>query len=357
MSRPARALLDTQALRHNLAIVRRHAPNARVMAVVKANAYGHGLAWVAGVLHDADAFAVASIEEGMQLRRAGVLKPVVLLEGFFNADEIPLLAQHHLSPVVHHRAQLTMLEAATASTPLSVWLKVDTGMHRLGFPPEEARAAYEQLKRSKAVNEIRLLSHFANADDPADPATPAQMERFAAARGEIPVEASLANSAGIVAWSASHHDWVRPGIMLYGATPLANRGAESLGLKPVMTLASALIAVQNRKQGDPIGYGGDYRCPEDMPVGIVAIGYGDGYPRHAKAGAPVLVNGARVPLIGRVAMDMIAVDLRTQPTARAGDPVTLWGEGLPVDEIATHAGTISYELLCHVAERIPRVPV
>jgi alanine racemase len=327
------------------------------MAVVKANAYGHGLTWTAGVLHDADAFAVASAEEGMQLRRVGVLKPICLLEGFFSADEIPLLARHRLSPVIHHEAQLAMLEAAADAGGLSVWLKVDSGMHRLGFAPETFAATYARLKACAAVQEIRLLSHFANADDIADAATPAQIERFEAVRRQVSSEASLANSAGILAWPASHHHWVRPGIMLYGSSPLAGRSAESLGLEPVMTLTTALIAVHQRCKDDPIGYGGDFRCPQDMPVGVAAIGYGDGYPRHAPPGTPVLVNGQRVPLIGRVSMDMITLDLRSQPQARAGDPVVLWGAGLPVDEIATHAGTISYELLCHVAERIPRVPV
>jgi alanine racemase len=357
MSRPARALLDTRALRHNLGIVRRHAPAARVMAVVKANAYGHGLNWAAGVLHDVDAFGVASVEEGMQLRRAGVLKPICLLEGFFGPDDLPLLARHNLSPVIHHDAQLAMLEAGRGLPPLSVWLKIDTGMHRLGFAPEAFPGVYARLKACGCTSEIRLLSHFANADVAGDKATGRQIERFEALRQQARTEASLANSAGIVAWPASHHEWVRPGIMLYGASPLAGRSAATLDLKPVMTLASALIAVHRRAKGDAIGYGGDYVCPEDMPVGVVAIGYGDGYPRHAPSGTPVLVNGRREPLVGRVSMDMITLDLRNQPNARVGDPVVLWGEGLPVDEIAARAGTISYELLCHVAERIPRVMV
>jgi alanine racemase len=207
------------------------------------------------------------------------------------------------------------------------------------------------------VREIRLMTHFANADDVSDALTSRQIEAFRRHTAGYALEASLANSAGIVAWPESHADWVRPGIMLYGAAPLRGKSAQDFNLKPVMSLHTALIAVHRRRRGETVGYGGDFRCPEDMAVGVAAIGYGDGYPRHAPPGTPVLVNGARVPLIGRVSMDMITLDLRTQPQVRVGDPVVLWGEGLPVDEIATQAGTISYELLCHVTERIPRVVV
>jgi alanine racemase len=358
MSRPARALLDAGALRHNLQQVRRHAPRARIMAVVKANGYGHGLAWVAQSLGEsADAFGVSSIEEGVQLRLAGVTRPVCLLEGFFTADELPLLSKQRLEPVVHHEAQLKALATAPASSPLTLWIKVDTGMHRLGFPPAAVPDVVKQLRHTPAVTKARIMSHFARAEFSNDDVTQSQIKDFTNLTRNLELETSLANSAGILAWPASHLDWVRPGIMLYGASPLVDRDAMALDLKPVMTLESALIAVQPRKKGDPIGYGGDWRCPEDMPVGVAAIGYGDGYPRHAPPGTPVLVNGRRTPTVGRVSMDMITLDLRSQPQAKIGDPVVLWGQGLPVEQVAQSAGTLSYELLCHVTERIPRVVI
>jgi alanine racemase len=355
MSRPARALLDPAALRHNLEQVKRHAPRARVMAVVKANGYGHGLAWVASALKQADAFAVASIDEGLLLRASGITQPIVLLEGFFDADELALLNAKVLAPVLHHAHQLALLEANPARVPHALWIKLDTGMHRVGFAPQEFPAVLARIRKLPGVREIRVLTHFANADVPSDSLTARQIETFRTRLNGQRLETSLANSAGIIAWPDSHGDWVRPGIMLYGSSPFADRSAATLDLKPVMTLETGLMAVHTRRRGEAIGYGGDYRCPEDMPVGVAAIGYGDGYPRHAPAGTPVLVNGHAVPLIGRVSMDMITLDLRTQPQARIGDRVVLWGQGLPVDDIARCAGTISYELLCHVAERIPRV--
>jgi alanine racemase len=357
MSRPARALLDAAALSRNFEIVRRHATHARVMAVVKANGYGHGLVWVARTLTAADAFGVASAEEGAQLRESGVGQPICLLEGFFDSSELPLLVRHRLSAVVHHEHQLRILEQANLPAPLSVWIKLDTGMHRIGFPPETLPAVRARLKGCPGVAEIRLMSHLANADNKFDGATKSQIDRFLPLAAGSGLEASLANSAAVLSWPQSHCEWVRPGIMLYGASPLAGFRAQELGLTPVMTLQTALIAVNPRRQGEAVGYGGDFHCPEDMPVGVAAIGYGDGYPRRAAPGTPVLVNGSRVPLIGRVSMDMITLDLRTQPQARVGDPVVLWGAGLPVDEVAAAAGTIGYELLCQVAERIPRTVV
>ncbi|MFL6621198.1 MAG: alanine racemase [Sulfurifustis sp.] len=358
MTRPARAIVNAQALRHNLNEVRRRAPRSRVMAIVKANGYGHGLVWVAETLADhADAFGVAAAEEGIVLREAGIRRPICLLEGFFSADELPVLVEHDLQPAVHHEAQVRALEAARLARPLAVWIKIDTGMHRLGFPPAAFGEVLARLKAAPSVGEIRVLSHFAAADDPKmKAATQAQIDLFNSTVAGAAIERCFANSAGIIAWPAVHFEWVRPGIMLYGGAPMAEGTAQSHGLRPVMTLAAELIAVSPRKKGDPIGYGPDFRCPDDMPVGVAAIGYGDGYPRRMPAGTPVLVNGKRVPLIGRVSMDMITLDLRSQPDAKPGDPVVLWGEGLPVDEIAARAGTISYELYCHVAKRIPRVP-
>lgn len=355
MTRPARALLDPKALKHNVARVRTYAPKARVMAVIKANAYGHGLSWAARTLDQADMLAVASIDEAAQLRGVGINKPICLLEGPFTPDEMPRIANYGFEPVIHHETQLQALEAAQTVSAIDVWLKIDTGMHRLGFAPAAVADALARLKRCPTVHGVRLMSHLASADDKSNPATPQQIERFLPLVQKHALEASLANSAGIVAWPQSHLDWVRPGIMLYGVSPLLGVAAAALDLQPVMTLQTALISVQQRKKGDPIGYGGEWRCPKDMSVGVAAIGYGDGYPRHAPPDTPVLVNGKRAPLVGRVSMDMITVDLSAQPDARVGDPVALWGPGLPVEEVAAKAGTIGYELLCHVADRIPRV--
>lgn len=356
MSRPACALVDAGALKHNLQQVRQRTPRARVMAVIKANGYGHGLVWVGRTLNGtADAFGVSSVEEGMQLRDAGVAQPICLLEGFFTADELPLLARHHLEPTIHQDEQLKVLAQASPALNLSVWLKIDTGMHRLGFAPECVPDVLQQLRRSPSVANVRLMSHFARAEIASDPDTKSQIDRFLALNRDLGLEASLANSAGILAWPHSHFDWVRPGIMLYGVSPLEQQTAVQLDLKPVMTLQTSLIAIHTRRKGEPIGYGGDWRCPQDMPIGVAAIGYGDGYPRHAAPGTPVLVNGTRVALVSRVSMDMITLDLRSQPQANVGDPVVLWGQGLPVEEVAKSAGTIAYEPLCHVTERIPRV--
>jgi alanine racemase len=354
--RPARALLNPDALRHNLARVRTLAPLSRVMAIVKANGYGHGLSWTARTLSGADGFGVASAEDGAQLRDAGIHQPIVLLEGFFHPDELPALVRNKLDVVVHHDSQLWDLEHARGvDQPIDVWVKVDTGMHRIGFPPEALPDVARRLKVCMATGRVRVMSHFPTADNRFDAQTPQQIRDFERLTVNLNVERSLANSAGVVNWPSGHFEWVRPGIMLYGATPMIGMSARELDLKPVMTLTSELIAVNPRRKGEAIGYGGDWVCPEDMPVGVIAIGYGDGYPRHAPPGTPVLVHGARAPVVGRVSMDMVTVDLRGLPDAKVGDPVVLWGEGLPVEEIAERSGTISYELLCCVTARVPRV--
>lgn len=356
MSRPLRAEIRLSSLRHNLQRVRAAAPHSQIMTAIKANAYGHGMARVAHALHDADAFAVASIEEAIHLCESGVSRPVVLLEGMFSAEELVLVQAYGLQLVVHSVEQVEWLESASVPRPLVVWLKVDTGMHRLGIAPQQARAMYERLSDCAAVGEIRFMTHFACADDPGNPLTARQQQQFADCLDGVAGQRSLANSAGILAHADSHADWVRPGIMLYGASPLQGETAAGLGLQPVMTLKSRLIAVKPLSQGDSVGYGAQWVCPEAMPVGVVACGYGDGYPRHAKEGTPVLVNGQRVPLIGRVSMDMITVDLRGMH-ASAGDEVVLWGDGLPADEVAASAGTIAYELFCHITARVPFVEV
>jgi alanine racemase len=347
------ALIDLGALRHNLACARTAAPGRRVMAVIKANAYGHGLLRVAGALADADAFAVARVGEGVQLRDAGLRKRIVVLEGFFDERELVEAARLGLDLVVHQGEQLGMLSAMRPRMSVRCWLKVDTGMHRLGFSLDDALAAFEALAAvSLPAERPGLMTHFANADDLADPRTGAQLERFGPLAAQLRTTVSISNSAGILGWPRAHGDWVRPGLMLYGASPMIRGRAADHGLRPVMTLRSRLIAVNRYRRGDEIGYGGTYSCPEDMPVGVVAVGYGDGYPRHAPSGTPVLVRGRRAPVAGRVSMDMISIDLRGVPEARVGDAVVLWGERLAVEEIAEHAGTIPYELTCGVTGRV-----
>lgn len=353
--RGTRATIDLDALRHNLQRVRSAAPNSRVMAAIKANGYGHGLVRVAKALDGADGFGVASIEEAIELRESGIEAPITLLEGFYRANEIPLLGHYGLQAVIHRSDQLAYLDEARLEQPVPVWIKVETGMHRLGFPPGEVAKAWEQLKACGNARAVGFMTHLANADDTGDPATIRQVEVFEAAVRGFPGERAIANSAGVVGWPRTHVEWVRPGIMLYGVSPLIGRRGRDHGLKPVMTLQSELIAVTQVRAGERVGYGGTWTCPEDMPVGVAAIGYGDGYPRHAKSGTPVLLNGLRMPLIGRVSMDMITLDLRTLPDARPGDRVTLWGNGLPVEEVAEWADTIAYELLCGVTRRVPVV--
>lgn len=348
------ARIDLDALRHNLSRAREAASGCRVMAVIKADAYGHGAVEAAGALAEADALAVARVEEGVALRRAGISSRIVVLEGPVAAAELPLALAGDLELVIHHESQIPWLAPALerASRGLRCWIKVDTGMNRLGFRAEEADAAATVLRAIPGVVLCGVMTHLASADLRDDPMTGRQLERFRPLAGTLAREQSLANSAGILGWPASHGDWVRPGIMLYGASPFADESADALGLQPVMTLRTRLIAVKSCRSGETVGYGGTWRCPEDMPIGVAAIGYGDGYPRHAAAGTPVLVTGQRAALAGRVSMDMITIDLRTVPGARAGDPVVLWGDGLPVEEVATAAGTIAYELFCRLTGRV-----
>lgn len=350
--RPTQVLIDLSALRHNLIQVRKAAPGCRVMAAVKADAYGHGLVRATQALADADGFGVAAIEEALQLRQADIEAPITLLEGFFHADEFPLIDQHRLDLVLHQPWQIEALEQARFSQPVRVWLKLDTGMHRLGFAAEQAAEWWQRLQAHPSLIPLGQMTHLACADEPGSEATLQQLDLFAEATHELGGEKSVANSAGILGWPESHADLLRPGIMLYGASPFLKGRAAQHNLRPVMTFSSQLIAIEQHKQGEAIGYGATWRCPETMPVGVVAVGYGDGYPRHAPSGTPVLVNDTVVPLIGRVSMDMITVDLRRQPEARVGDPVVLWGEGLPAEEVAEHAGTITYELFSGVTSRV-----
>ncbi|HEY9198789.1 MAG TPA: alanine racemase [Gammaproteobacteria bacterium] len=353
MSRPLRARIDLDALQFNLQRAREAAPHSRIMAVVKANGYGHGLVRSAQAMRDVDGFGVACLEEAVTLREAGLRQPISLLEGFFDSDELAAVSRYRLMPVMHAEHQIRQLEGAQLPQPIAVWLKVDTGMHRLGFAPEQLPAMYRRLQACANVEAIGLFSHLGYADDRRSPQTPQQCARFLAAVAGLPGERSLANSGGLLGWPETQLDWVRPGLMLYGISPFSGDTGREQGLRPAMSLESRLIAVNRYARGEAIGYSGAWVCPEDMPVGVVAAGYGDGYPRHAPAGTPVLVNGQRAQLIGRVSMDMLCVDLRAQPEARVGDPVLLWGDALPVEEIARCAETIAYELVCAVASRVP----
>ncbi len=346
-------MLDGEALRHNLKVVRAQS-SAQIMAVIKANGYGHGLCWSARNLPEADGFGVASLEEGLALRAAGIDRDICLLEGFFSAEEIPLIIQERLAPVIHEHHQIAALQRYAGPGAFDAWIKIDTGMHRLGFAPDEVRAAQAALEALPVIRRIGLMSHLASAETRACPETTHQIATFRTLAETAP--RSLANSAGILLWPQSHHEWVRPGLMLFGASPLPDADGPTLGLRPVMTLKSRLISIRRRHAGDAIGYGGAYRCPEDMPVGVVGIGYGDGYPREFRRPPSVLISGRRAPVVGRVSMDMVTVDLRSIPEPDIGDEVILWGEGLPVEEVADAAGTVPYTLLCGLTQRLPRWP-
>lgn len=355
MSRPIAATIDLSALRHNLGVVRRCAPASRVFAVVKANAYGHGVARVARLLAAAgvDGFALLELDAAVALREAGHTQRIVLLEGFFDAGELAVLARHRIGTVIHHAAQIAMLREAPAGIKLDVLVKLNSGMNRLGFGTAELRAAVDSLQSCPAAGVPTLMTHFANADDARGVAW--QMAAFERAAAGIVLPRTLANSAAILRHPQTHAEWVRPGIMLYGASPFADVSAAQLGLRPVMTLASRIIGVQPLKPGDTVGYGGTFRAAHAMRIGVVACGYADGYPRHAPTGTPVRVGDRLTTTVGRVSMDMLCVDLTQLPDAQVGTRAILWGDGLPIDDVATAAGTVGYELLCALAARVPVV--
>lgn len=353
MTRPSQVVIDKQALKHNLQRVRELAPTSKIMAIIKADAYGHGLVRVAQTLSDADAFGVACLEEAEQLKAAAINNPVVLLEGPHKAIDLPRIVELRLDIVIHNELQLQILEQANLNEPLQVWLKIDTGMHRLGIPVNKVTNVLERLLNCPNVKpEPRLMTHFATANDKNNPLTQQQLERFNQLCDSLDFEKTIANSAAIINFSEAHVDWVRPGLMLYGVSPMKEDRADKHGLKSVMTLESEIISIQHLSKDDTVGYGATWQCPEDMPVGVIAAGYGDGFPRHAKSGTPILVNGARCSLIGRASMDMLTVDLRNQPETRIGDKVILWGGSLPIEEIAQYADTIPYELMCGVHKRL-----
>ncbi|MDO9423930.1 MAG: alanine racemase [Methylobacter sp.] len=356
MTPAAYAELNLGALQHNLDRVHSCAPDAKVMAVIKANGYGHGLIRIAEALKNADAFAVARVDEGIRLRKAGFSHRITVLEGFTCAEELQKLQHYQLDAVVHCLTQLDIFETGAGQQAIAIWLKLDTGMNRLGFRAEEFSAVYQRLIDCPLIKQpVNLMTHFASADDINDDKTLKQISLFEQTVAGLSGECSLANSAAILGWKSSLSDWVRPGIMLYGISPFPDATGQQLGLKPVMSLHSRLIAVKPIEVGDTVGYGGSWRCETSTTLGIVAIGYGDGYPRYAKAGTPVLINGRRVPLIGRVSMDMLTVDLGVHSDAKPGDSVTLWGEYLPVEEIALWADTIPYTLVCGVTQRVQLV--
>ena len=349
----ATVVVNRRALRHNLQRLRELAPASRLVAVVKANAYGHGLVETARTLPDADAFGVARFEEALRLREGGITQPILLLEGFFSAGELPQLSALSLDTVVHSVEQLAALETAELTEPVTVWMKLDTGMHRLGVRPDEAEAFYQRLTQCKNVRQpVNIVSHFARADEPDCGATERQLDIFTTFSEGKPSQRSIAASGGTLLWPQAHFDWVRPGIILYGVSPLDRHPwGEDFGFQPAMTLTSSLIAVRDHKAGAPVGYGGTRVSKRDTRLGVVAMGYGDGYPRAAPSGTPVLVNGREVPIVGRVAMDMICVDLGPESQEQVGDPVIFWGEGLPVERIAEITGISAYELITRLTSR------
>jgi alanine racemase len=355
MPRPIRATVSAGALAHNLLVARAYAGRARLWAVLKANAYGHGLERAARALEGADGFAVLDFQEAARLRLAGVAKPILMLEGFFKPVDLPLLAKYALTPVIHNAEQVELLKAAELGGEIDVYLKANSGMNRLGFTVEGLRAAYNTVRMHRQVRSVTLMTHFADADGPSG--VKAQLdwleEMARPIEGLAKAPHSLANSAALIRFPEARGDWARPGIMLYGCSPFADQSAAQLELQPAMTLTSELIATQHLQPGERIGYGFSYEAVGEMSIGVVACGYADGYPRHAPTGTPVLVNGKRARTVGRVSMDMICVDISDIPEAYIGTPVTLWGKGLPADEVAAAAGTVSYELLCALAPRVP----
>ena len=354
LARPLRARIHLDAVRHNYRQAKHLASRSRALAVIKANGYGHGAVALAQALADeADGFAVACVDEALELRESGIRNPILLLEGVFHPDEIALVDQAGLWMVVHCREQLDWVLAARPARSLDCWLKMDSGMHRVGLAPGDFAASHARLAACPHVGKVVAMSHFARADEPAHPYTAHQLAVFAQGLAGLSLPRSLANSAAILAWPRTHGDWIRPGLMLYGLSPLPGADPHAADLRPAMTLESALIAVRNLQPGEPIGYGGRFVCDRPTRVGVAAIGYADGYPRHARDGTPIAVNGQRTRLIGRVSMDMITLDLTDLPDARPGDPVELWGTTISAHAVAEASDTIAYQLFTGVSRRVP----
>lgn len=354
MNRPI-ATINLSALKYNFYQLKNLAPNRLVWAMIKSNGYGHGLVRVAKALSDADAFGVSCLEEALILREASIKLPIIVMKGFYNESELSQFSQNRLGSVIHCPDQVRLLEKNNLAYPLFVWLKIDTEMNRLGFSLEQSLSIYHRLIACPSIQKpIGLMTHLADADNQDRTFTELQINRFLSITEKMAGPKSIVNSAGILAYPNALEDYIRPGILLYGVSPF---GVSAKKWRPVMTLLARVIAIKNSRQKEPVGYSCIWLCPEDMPIGIVGIGYGDGYPRHAKIGTPVFLNGRICPLIGRVSMDMIAIDLRSQPNTQVGDEVILWGEGLPIEIIAEKADTIAYELLCKVTHRVYFVEV
>jgi len=354
--RPIQATISQSALQHNLNVVKQYAPHSKIMSVVKANGYGHGLINVAHGLTDTDGFAVLGLNEAIDLREAGFEQTVLLLEGAFSADEVQLASGFNVDIVVHSMPQVEMLERAKLLRPINIHLKMNTGMNRLGFVPNEYMTIFNRLKACKNVAEITLMTHFATADEDVGIAEP--LQRFQNTIKTLKQPLSLANSAAILQHPEAHAQeiegsWVRPGIMLYGATPVSGTPASEFGLKPVMRFTSEIIAVQTLEKGESVGYGNRFTANKKTRVGVVACGYADGYPRHAPNSTPIAVSGKLTQTIGRVSMDMLFCDLTDAPEANIGAPVELWGNLVSVDAVAENSGTVGYELLCAVSRRVP----
>ncbi|WP_199524284.1 alanine racemase [Pseudoalteromonas sp. bablab_jr011] len=352
--RLAIAEINLKALANNLAQVKHFAPDCKVMAVLKANAYGHGLVKIAQHLSAADAFAVARIDEALALRAGGLTKPIVLLEGFFHQDDLPILLANNFQTIIHDENQLAALESATLDAPIACWLKINTGMHRLGIAPSQFESFYHRLKASdNARDDIKLMTHFSCADDVNDEKTTQQIALFDSLTDGKAQQHCLANSAGILAWPHGHGDWVRPGLMLYGVSPMLNGVGKEHGLAPVMRLTTRVIAIRDVDAQQCVGYGGRWCSDKPTKLAVVAMGYGDGYPRHARQGTPVIIKSQRYGIVGTVAMDMITVDIGDNgDNIQVGDEVIMWGPELPVEEIAQCASTIPYELLCNITPRV-----
>lgn len=356
MARAAKAVIDLAALKHNYLLAKSLSSGNKAVAIIKANAYGHGAVVVARYLAAvADAFGVACIEEALELRAAGIKQPIALLEGFFTADELDLIEQHRFITAVHSQWQIDAIAASSIKEPIQVWVKFDSGMHRLGFNADGFASAIAQLQPLPQIASLVAMTHFACADELESDYTEIQIANFHAACDQFGLPVCMANSAATLHWPQTHGDWVRPGIMLYGASPLDQKTEAAAQLKTVMTLNSALIAVRELPAGEPIGYGRRFVTTEPTRVGVVAMGYADGYPRHAKDGTPVAVNGQMTRVIGKVSMDMMTVDLTNQPDAKVGDPVELWGTQVDINEVAACADTISYSLYTGITNRVPRI--
>lgn len=354
MARLAIATLSKDNLLHNLNLIKAQAENRPIMAMIKANAYGHGLRSTAlrldGLVYS---FGVASVDEALALRKVGIKSLITLMSGAFEPEDIAIAAENDFELIFHDFEQIKWLNQTEVSKPIRAWFKFDSGMGRLGFSGNEAITAYKMLLQNpKLIQPIGIMSHLACADDPINPMNQAQLDSFKAFVNDIDAPKSLCNSAGIFSFADDLYDIIRPGIALYGISPLAGKSGIELGLKPVMTLKTGLVSVSIRKAGTYLGYGSRYCCPEDMPIGVIAMGYGDGYPRSTRDGAPILVNNIRCKIVGRVSMDMLTIDLRNCPSAKVGDNVVMWGDGLPIEEVAKHTDNCPYDIICGVQQRV-----